>query len=230
MFKRAGVAIASLIMLTLGSVSEAAVAIDCEHESKAAEIESAIWRVQTILGVVDAFIYPDNSIYVEWFGDYSEGLNDADESVVGSIFADIDWMLNTAEYDLVIHCSEMLCTSDKSACTYEEYDDSGNINFMDKWFDADSVAFEADGNRTGILVHELSHLSYDNPTGDIGIDNGVTYCQENVLQACYGTDNARELAVKDPHLAVDNGENYEHFASHVHLMTMLPPILAQSLF
>lgn len=223
MLRCSKVTVASLVVLTSGGISEAAVTIDCSHESKAAEIDRAIDRVQTILGVADAFIGPSDPIYKEWFGDYSEGLNGDGGSVVGSIFADIALMLN-AEYDLVIHCSDQLCPSDNSACWFERYSDSGNINFMDKWFALDTVAFEADGNKTGILVHELSHLA-DDYTFDIGIDDGVTYCQENALKICYGTANARELAVNDPDLAVYNGENYEHFASHVHLMTMLPPIL-----
>lgn len=41
----------------------------------------------------------------------------------------------------------------------------------------------------------------------------------------YGADGARALASSNWEAAVDNAENYEHFASHAYLMRILPALL-----
>lgn len=149
-----------------------------------------------------------DSVYTMWFGDAPEAYP---QTMLYSIYYDV-WP------NFSVRCGGDDCCDDDDvvACTtYEGFLGTGHdrIYVCSPWYSKPTLSVEANSSQVGTLVHEMSHQGAGVPPLGNTDDRG------------YGADGARDLASSNWLAAVDNGENYEHFASHAYLLRFLPALL-----
>jgi hypothetical protein len=190
------------------------------------QIEHVEARAQAATAAARRFSTTNNSLFATWFGTWSS----ANSSYVDDVLSDIEGGWSTFTGDCDVGTVPAACTPPPPAPPPPNPCASANA-WVCTGADADLVhvcttsyfsnpifSVEAWSNQVGILVHEKSHLV----SSDGDQTNAV--CTDGGDNKCYGAPDARALAIAAPAQAIESGENYEHFASHAYLVSVMLPV------
>lgn len=127
-----------------------------------------------------------NDLYTTWFGDYNSSRFDTvQENYVRITDALVNW-------EFTYNCDGPRCADDSSIVAYTFI--LGSTIYLCKPFWSELPT--SDDSQIETVVHELSH--------------NVTFTDDNA----YGSDACKKLADKDPSAAINNADNYGHFADN----------------
>jgi hypothetical protein len=188
-------------------VSSAALTYDgtCSGSQKTA-VEIVKPVVRGMLNAYPEHVSASDSMYTEWFGAHTSARASAVDGVLGAI--DDDW----DQWNILCNTGACIGNSWNAYVTSAE---PGNVYLCAGWFTLDTIAYEEWSNKSGTLIHELSHT--------LGGTDDKTHasCPDNSDTSCYGPVDARALAIAAPDVAVDNAENYEHFAANLYVTRIM---------
>lgn len=173
--------------------------VEC-YASQIDQIENVIepLAVSMLFDVYNS-IKPDNSVYKEWFGEWT----DSRAAKVTRTFNDIEdnwdnWRIFCSNDD---YCSSQVAYSNWMV-------NEDQLGVCPAYWDLPVLSVEATSSQAGSLFHELKHLQSNNNS-----------------ECVFGAEPARELAKTYPDVAVSCPESYEHFVQHQYLVRIITPIL-----
>jgi hypothetical protein len=207
------------------------------NEGQRSRMERAITIAQQAVAVASREVRQDSPFFRAWFGEWSKGNADVVRYYLDRI--------SDAWDGLELRCGHSdLCSDDRNAFYQQRPVIADRFTVCDGWHKSPPLSVEANSNRAGVIIHEISHGVGSPGTLDV---RDLSSCSTGPDAHCYGADNARNLTqdptctdvddvdwihsgplgqkffvrTDDTCKALYNAENYEHFVSDVLVNTIL---------